>query len=461
MRRLTTSASVAAVVTRSDCKPVLDAAWEAEMMKLNWLRTRLPIAIAASSIALCVTIATGCSKAKGSPNAAPPEVEVIQVEQKDVPIYSEWIGTLDGMVNAEIKAQVQGYLLTKNYTEGSMVKKGQLLFQIDPRPLQAALDQARGDLSKAEDQVAQAKGQLSQARAQLAQSQANQVKTQHDVERYTPLEKAGAITNQQLDDAIQANQAALAQVKASEAAIETAVAGISAAKSAVVAARAAVDTAQVNLGFTKITSLIDGVAGIAQVQIGNLVSPAGGVLTTVSTVDPIKVNFTATEREYMDYTRRNPTDQQRKAVEQATELELVLADQTVYPHRGKFFVADRNVDVKTGSIALEGIFPNAGNILRPGQYAKVRAATTVRKDALLVPQRAVTELQGAYQVAIVGDDNKVDIRPIKVADRVGAMWIVENGLKPGEKVIAEGTQKVRPGQQVSPKPFVPSATETG
>jgi RND family efflux transporter MFP subunit len=432
-------------------------------MKLLFSRlpTRPPVTTAITSIALCVTIATGCSKAKGTPNAAPPEVEVIQVEQKDVPIYSEWIGTLDGMVNAEIKAQVQGYLLTKNYTEGYLVRKGQLLFEIDPRPFQAALDQVRGDLSKAEGQVAQANGQLSQTRAQLAQSQASQVKTQHDVERYTPLEKAGAITNQQLDDAVQANQAAIAQVKASEAAVETAIAGISAAKSGVVAARAAVDTAQVNLGFTRITSLIDGVAGIAQVQIGNLVSPAGGVLATVSTVDPIKVNFTATEQEYLNYTRQNPTDLERKAVERSTELELVLADQTVYPHNGKFFVADRNVDVKTGSIALVGLFPNPGNILRPGQYAKVRASTTVKKGARLVPQRAVTELQGIYQVAVVGDDNKVDIRPIKVADRVGAMWVVEDGLKPGENVIAEGTQKVRPGQQVKPKPFVSPAASTG
>jgi RND family efflux transporter MFP subunit len=430
------------------------------MMKLNWLRTRLPVTITITSIALCVTIATGCSKAKGTPTTALTEVEVLQVEQKDVAIYTEWIGTLDGTVNAEIKAQVQGYLLTKNYTEGSLVTKGRLLFQIDPRPLQAALDQARGDLSKAEDQVAQANGQLSQSRAQLAHSQANQVKTQHDVERYTPLEKAGAITSQQLDDAVQANQAAIAQVNASEAAVETAIAGISAAKSGVVAARAAVDTAQVNLGFTRVTSLIDGVAGIAQVQIGNLVNPASGVLTTVSTVDPIKVNFTATEQEYLNYTRRNPTDFERKAVERSTELELVLADQTSYPHKGKFLVADRNVDVKTGSITLEGIFPNPGNILRPGQYAKVRAPTTVKRGALLVPQRAVTELQGVYQVAVVGNDNKVDVRPIKVADRVGGMWIVEGGLKPGENVIAEGTQKVRPDQQVKPKPFVPPAPGT-
>jgi RND family efflux transporter MFP subunit len=425
------------------------------------LPTRPPGAIALCSIALCMLIVTGCSKAKGTSGPPPPEVEVVAVEQKDVPIYTEWIGTLDGMVNAEIKAQVQGYLLTKNYTEGSLVRKGQLLFQIDPRPFQAALDQAKGDLAKAEGQVAQANGQLLQARAQLAQSQANQVKARHDVERYTPLEKAGALTSQQLDDAVQANLAAIAQVKAAEAGVETANAGIVAAKAAVEAARGAVATAQVNLGFTKITSLIDGIAGIAPVQIGNLVNPASGVLTTVSTVDPIKVLFTATEQEYLNYTRQNPTQGQRDAAERQLELEIVLADQTVYQHKGKFFVADRNVDQKTGAIALEGVFPNPGNILRPGQYAKVRASTTVKKGALLVPQRAVTELQGVYQVAVVGDDNKVSIRPIKLAERVGSMWIVEDGLKPGENVVAEGTQKVRPDQQVSPKPFVPPSPSTG
>lgn len=425
------------------------------------LPMRLPGMISFGLIILPIAISTGCSKAKGTASPPPPEVEVVQVEQKDVPIYNEWIGTLDGMVNAEIKAQVQGYLLTKNYTEGALVRKGQLLFQIDPRPFQAALDQAKGDLARAEGQVAQAKGQLLQARAQLAQSQANQVKAQHDVEPFTPLAKAGALTSQQLDDAVQANFAAIAQVKASEAGVETANAAIVAAKAAVETARAAVANAQVNLGFTRITSLIDGIAGIAQVQIGNLVNPASGVLTTVSTVDPIKVYFTATEQEYLNYTRQNPTEAQREAVEKRIELQLVLADQTVYSQKGKFFVADRNVDQKTGAITLEGIFPNPGNILRPGQYAKVRASTTVKKGALLVPQRAVTELQGIYQVAVVGNDHKVDIRPIRVSDRVGSMWIVEDGLKPGENVVAEGTQKVRPDQVVSPKPYVPPATQAG
>src|SRR5215471_2038988 len=409
----------------------------------NALPTILREAITPCSIILSLFHAAGCSRTKATNDPPPIEVEVIAVEQKDVPIYSEWIGTLDGLVNAEIKAQVQGYLLSMNYTEGSLVRKGQLLFQIDARPFQTTLDQAKGDLSKAEGQVAQANGQLAQARAQLGQSQANQVKTQHDVERYTPLAKAGALTSQQLDDAIQANLAAIAQVKASEAIIETANAAIVAAKAAVESARAAVATAQVNLGFTKITSLIDGIAGITQVQIGDLVNPASGVLTTVSTVDPIKVYFTATEQEYLNYTRQNPTQAEREAVERSIELEIVLADGTIYPHKGKFFVANRNVDLKTGAITLEGTFPNPGNILRPGQYAKVRASTTTKKGALLVPQRAVTELQGIYQVAVVSEDNKVSIRAIKVAERVGSMWIVEDGLRPGENVIAEGTQKVR------------------
>jgi RND family efflux transporter MFP subunit len=414
-------------------------------------------ASATCAAALCLLISLACSKAKGTVDPAPPEVEVVTVEQKDVPIYKEWIGTLDGMVNAEVKAQVQGYLLSKNYTEGTFVRKDQVLFQIDPRPLQAALDQSKGDLARAEGQLAQTTGQLLQTRAQLAQAQANQLKTQHDVERYTPLAKAGAITSQQLDDAVQANLATIAQVKAAEAGVETALAGIVAAKAAVQAAKAAVVTAQLNLGFTTVKSPIDGVAGIALAQIGNLVNPASGPLATVSTVDPIKAVFTTTEQDYLDWTRRNPTEFQQQAAASHLELGLILSDGTTYQQKGRFYVKDRNVDEKTGSIRLEGIFPNPGNTLRPGQYGKVRAATIVKEGALLVPQRAITEMQGIYQVAVVSEDNRITIRPVKVGERVGPMWIIDDGLKPGERVVAEGTQKVRPGQVVSPKPFAPPA----
>lgn len=395
------------------------------------------------------------SKGKGIAQAAAPvDVEVAQVEQKDVPIYDEWIGTLDGLVNAEIKSQVTGYLLKRDYTEGSFVKKGQLLFEIDARPFQAALEQAKGELAKASGQVAQANSQLLQARAQLAQAEANQSKTQNDVERYTPLAKQNAVTQQDLDNAVHANAAALAQVKASEAAVETAKAAIVAAKANVQSIEGSVRTAELNLGFTKITSLIDGVAGVATVQVGNLVSAnssTGPPLTIVSTVDPIRVWFNATEQEYLNNILHNPTHPER--ADKQLQLDLILADGTTYEHKGRFYMADRNVDLKTGSIKLAGVFPNPGNLLRPGQYGKVRAVTSLKQNALLVPQRAVTELQGSYRVAVVGSDNKVSIRTVTVGEKVGSMWIIEDGLKPGESVVAEGIQRIRPDQTVSPKPY--------
>ena len=424
------------------------------------LRRKILISVAIGLFAVIVLfVVLSRSKSKGTAQAAAPlpEVAVAQVEQKDVPIYSEWIGTLDGMVNAEIKAQVTGYLMSKNYTEGSFVRKGQLLFEIDPRPLQAALDQAKGDLAKAEGQVAQANGQLSQSQAQLAQAEANQGKTQMDVDRFTPLVKSSVISQQDFDTAVQANLASKAQVKAAGAGVESAKAAVAAAKSVVESNRASVRTAELNLAFTKITSPIDGIAGIAQAQVGNLIQPVNpnsGPLTTVSSLDPIKVYFTLSEQEYLTSVKRNPTQSQRDAANDKLHLDLVLADGTTYPHEGKFFVADREVDQKTGSIRLGGVFPNPGNVLRPGQYGKVRAVTRNKAGALLVPQRAVSELQGSYQVAVVGPDNKIDIRTVKVGERVGAMLIVEEGLKPGDIVVVEGMQKVRPGALVNPKPYV-------
>jgi len=395
-----------------------------------------------------------CGTKEKEPAAPPPPgVEVVNVEQRDVPIYSEWIGTLDGMVNAEIRAQVSGYLLRQVYREGSFVRQGQLLFEIDPRPFQAALDQARGDLARANAQLAQAEGQLLQAQAALAQAEANQGKTQLDVDRYAPLAKEQAITAQELDNAVQANLAAKAQVKASNAGVETANAAIVAAKATIAAGEASVKTAQLNLGFTKITSPIDGIAGLAQAQVGNLVNPTSGAITTVSTLDPIRVYFTPTEREYLNFIRTNPTQSQRDAAGRRLELELILVDGTVYPEKGRFYVADRQIDQMTGAIRLAGIFPNPGNTLRPGQFARIRAVTSMRPGALLIPQRAVSELQGSYRVAVVGSDNKVSIRPVKVGNRVNSMWIIEEGLQPGERVVAEGTQKVMPDMIVNPKPF--------
>jgi RND family efflux transporter MFP subunit len=426
------------------------------------LRHKFVIGGALTVIVIALLIAVGGSKSKEkAPAAAPPpaSVEVAQVSRQDVPIYSEWIGSLDGMVNAEIRAQVMGYLLRQNYKEGSFVRKGQLLFEIDPRPFQATVDQANGDLAKAQAQLAQANSQLLQAQAQLAQAEANQVKAQLDVDRNTPLAKEKAITTQEYDNSVQANIAAKAQVKAANAGVETAKSAIVAANAAVEAAKASVKTAELNLSFTKITSPIDGVAGIAQAQVGNLIqpnNPNSGSLTTVSTLDPIKAYFTLSEQEYLNYARRNSIQSKWGAGSTkrgGLELELVLADGSAYPQKGKFFVADRQVDQKTGAIRLAGIFPNPGNTLRPGQYAKVRAITSIREGALLVPQRAVTELQGSYRVAVVSNDNKVNIRPVKVGPRVGAMWVIEDGLKPDERVVAEGTQKVRPDAAVNPIPF--------
>ena len=390
-----------------------------------------------------------------------PEVEVVQVTQQDVPISSEWIGTLEGMVNATIKAQVTGYLRQQRYTEGAFVTQGQVLFEIDPRPFQAALDQAKGEQAKAQGQLVQANAQLMQANAQLAQAEANQGKTQLDVDRYIPLAKAQAITTQDLDNAVQNNLAAKAQVAAAKAGIEVAKAAIVAAKAVVEAAKAVVATATLNLGFTTILSPIDGIAAIATAQVGDLVGPNSGTLTTVSTLDPIKVYFTASEQAYLNFVRRNPTPAEQLAAQKRLELELVLADGTTYPHKGTFYIADREVNVQTGSIRLAGLFPNPGNILRPGQYGRVRAVTRRQEGALLVPQRAVTELQGRYQVAVVDSENKINIRTVKVGERVGTMWVIDEGLHPGERVVVEGLQKVRPGMVVHPTPFVAEPRKTG
>jgi membrane fusion protein, multidrug efflux system len=424
-------------------------------------RHKLLIGAALLVIAVGTILVVRGSRAKSAPPAPPPlEVQVARVEQKDVPIFSEWIGTLDGMVNAQIKAQVTGYLLRQYYTEGTLVRKGQLLFEIDPRPVQAALDQANADLAKAQGQLAQAEAQFAQAQAQLAQAEADQGRTQLDQDRYASLAKTGDIPQQVYDNALQANLAARAQVKAADAGVKTAKAGIAAATSAAAAARAAVATAQLNLGFTKVTSPVDGIAGIAQAQVGDLINsnvPNSVPLTTVSSVDPIKVYFTLSEQEYLDFTRRNPTQGQWDAANKKLELELVLSDGTSYPQKGRFYVADRQVDPRTGSIRLAGVFPNPGSTLRPGQYGRVRAVTSRKQNALLVPQRAVTELQGGYHVAVVGADNHVEIRAVKVGQRVGPDWIVEAGLSAGEMVVAEGTQRLRPGAVVNPKPFEPAS----
>jgi len=417
---------------------------------------RIVFWLAAGAIATTLVITTSCGKsAEAAKPPEPPTVEVATVEQRDVPIYSEWVGTLDGYVNADIKAQVSGYLMKQDYIEGSFVRKGQSLFEIDPRPFEAAVDQAKGQLAQANGQVSQARAQLSQAQAQVAVAEANQGRTQLDYDRYVPLAKGQAITQQDLDNATQNNLAAKAQVQAAKAQVETAQAQIQASQAAVEAAKAALANAELNLGFTKLISPIDGIAGQAQQQVGALVNPSSGPVTTVSTVDPIKVYFTVSEQEYLDFHRRYATQASVEAERRNLRLELILADGTVYPQTGSFFFADRQVNQSTGSIRVAGLYANPGNTLRPGQYAKVRTSTKMKPGALLIPQRAVSELQGAYQVAVVGDDSKVTIRTVKPGERVGSQWIIDDGLRPGERVIAEGVQKVRTGMQVVAKPYAP------
>jgi membrane fusion protein (multidrug efflux system) len=376
-------------------------------------------------------------------NPPAPDVVVAAVQQHDLPIEREWVGTLDGMVNASIKAEVTGYLLRQDYAEGSFVHKGQSLFEIDPRPFQAAADQAAGQLAQARAQMAQAQAGLVQAQANLASAEANQRKAQLDEDRYVPLAEQQAITQQDLDNARQTNRSMKAQVAAAQAQVETAKAQIEAARAGVVAAEAALETARVNLGFTRLASPIDGVAGAAAVQVGNLVGPAGNAVTTVSTLDPIKANFTVSEQEYLSLAR---VDGLHKL-----QLHLVLADGTLHPQPGRFSFADRQVDPATGAIQLTGLFPNPGNTLRPGQYAKVRAGIGIRTGALLVPQRAVIDTQGAYSVAVVDPNKTIRFAPVKVGDRIGSNWIVEDGVKPGELVVTDGLFHIRPGAAVNPK----------
>ena len=384
------------------------------------------------------------SAGAGEPTA--PDVEVVMVEQRDIPIYREWIGTLDGMVNAAIRAQVTGYLLTQDYSEGALVKKGQLLFQIDPRPLQAAANQARGQLAQANGQLAQAQAQYQQSEAQLASAEANQRKAQFDEERYTPLAREHAVTQQDLDNAVQNNISAKAHIRVATAQVEAAKAQIQAASAAVEAAKAALEAASVSLGFTKLHSPIDGIAGKAEIQIGNLVGPSSpNPVTTVSTVDPIKVTFAVSEQEYLRLSK------QYKPTDPTPALELILADGTSYPHKGKYAFAGRQVNQSTGAIEATGLFPNPGNVLRPGQYGKVRVAVETVRGALLAPQQAVIELQGSYQVAVVDGNDAVTIKPIHVGDQVGSLWVVRDGLNPGERVIIYGIQKVGPGMRVKPR----------
>lgn len=341
-----------------------------------------------------------CSETVAPP--PPPDVVVADVVQKDVPIYVEWVGTIDGNVNAQIRSRVNGYLKERRYNEGNLVKEGDVLFRIDARPYQAALDQARGELGRASAAL---------------------TKTKQDVDRYTPLAKDGAVSQQELDDAVQAHRAA-------KAASDT--------------ARAALQQAQLDLDWTRVTSPITGIAGIAVAQVGDLITESS-ILTTVSQVDPIKVSIPISEQEYLRFASRIPLDRPGSA-----SVELILADGSLYPERGTVSVANREVDVQTGTMMIVSLFPNPRSLLRPGQYAKLRAATETKLGAVVVPQRSVQELQGTYQVAVVDGDNKVAIRGVKAGARADNLWVIDEGLQPGERVIVEGVQKVRDGLTVNP-----------
>ena len=359
------------------------------------------------ALVCCSFLIASCSGGKAAgPPPPPPSVEVATVIQRDTPIYSDWIATLDGYVNAEIQPRVAGYIVKQNYKEGAVVRKGDVLFEIDPRPIRAALDQAR---------------------AQLAQAEAGLGKATVDVERDTPLAAARAIAQSQLDTELHAKLGAQASV---------------------LAAKANVEQAELNLEFTKVTSLVAGVAGAARVQIGNLVGPSS-ILTAVSQVDPIKAYFTVSEQVFIDFHRRFPTQQTVEEQRRRMPLQLVLADGSIYEHIGTISFADREINPATGTIRIAGVFPNPNNLLRPGGYGRVRLSVRTVSGALLIPQRAVTELQGSYQVSVVGSDNKVSIRSVTVADRVGNLWIVTDGLKAGDRVIVEGLLKARDGAIVN------------
>jgi RND family efflux transporter MFP subunit len=374
-----------------------------------------------------MALLTGCQRA--APAAAaqmpPPEVSVVSATQEDVPVTGSWIATLDGFTNAQIQPQVTGYVIRQTYREGSFVHKDDVLFEIDPRPFQAALDQARG-------QLAQAQGQLAQAQAQLGLAEIN-------VRRDTPLVKVRAIAQSQLDNDTQTRATALATIETYKASIQT--------------SQAAIETAQLNLGWTKVRSLVDGIAGIATIQIGNLVSPTN-VLTTVSQVNPIKAYFPISEQEYLQVSDRIKPgaggDWLRNSA--AIPLSLTLANGNVYGQKGRIVFTDRQVDTQTGTIRIVGAFPNPGNVLRPGQFGRISALTNLLKGAIVIPQRAVSELQSGYQVAVVGPGNKVSIHTVKVGTRYGSMWVIQSGLNLGDRVVTEGLAKVRDGAVVNPKP---------
>jgi len=373
---------------------------------LSFGKLRIAAGILTAALVMLNLGTVGCKNSHAAVPKIVTEVLVAKPIQRDVPLQREWVATLDGYVNAEIRPQVSGYIISQSYKEGAAVGKGQVLFEIDPRPFQADLDHAK---------------------AQLAQAEAELGRTTLDAERDTPLAEQKAIAQAQLDTEIQAKLAAQAAVQSGKAAVER---------------------AQLNLGWTKVTSLVDGVAGIADVQMGNLVAPTVR-LTSVSQVNPIKVYFPVSDQEYLRAQHISTNGQEINLFESSPEL--ILADGTVYPYKGKILLTDRQVDTNTGTIRLVAEFPNPGNKLRPGQYGRVRIQTSIQQNALVVPQTAVKELQGGYQVALLGPDQKAVIRTVKAGQKVGTMWVIDEGLKPSDQVVVEGIEKVKDGTPVIPK----------
>jgi membrane fusion protein, multidrug efflux system len=365
--------------------------------------------------ALLLGITSGCSRKAEQVAPATPEVLVTMVMPKDVPVLKEGVATLEGFITANINAQVQGYIISRDYKEGSLVKKGDLLFQIDPRPFEATLDQAKGN---------------------LAVAQSNQTKADADVKRAIKLFQEKVISDQERDTYINAANSTKANVQAAEAAVRQ---------------------AEVNLGYTKITAPIDGIVGIANTHVGDLVGPGTGALTSISQVDPIKAAVNIGEQSFTEFITDHPDPDERERYLQGLEFDLRLADGNPYPHKGKFYAEDRNLDTKTGSIRMEFTFPNPGNRLRPGQFGKVRAVIKVAKGALVIPEQAVTELQGNRLVAVVDSENKIAMRPVKLGERSAGMWQVIDGVKPGEKVVVQGLMKVPPGSTVTVKEWTPPA----
>ena len=421
-------------------------------------------------------VLSGCGNPSraAAPEMPPPVVQTEPVAETDVPISEEWVGTLVGYINAQIRPRVSGYLMSQSYREGTPVKSGDLLFQVDPRPYQAAVDQAEANLLQAQSQLSQATAQVSASQAQVEQAlakvaqdkaqvkkaEADQRRTELDVGRYTPLAEQGFISKQERDNAVQNNLANIATLAAAGAGVQNSQASVASARAAlekahadvktqeanVAAARAALANARLNLGYTRVVAPFSGVAGFRVANIGDLVGPNDpNPLTTVSQVDPIYAEFPVSEQRALALVRRWDAD---RSAPRDAELELILADGSVYPARGRAAALDRQVDVTAGTVLARGVFPNPGNVLRPGQYAKVRALVETKKNALTVPQRAVQNVQGAYQVAVVRPDETVDVRAVKLAGRVDTRYVIAEGLKPGERVIVEGADRVRPGQRV-------------